>query len=40
MMQDNQWIEYERFKREIAKLNLTPEQYEKAIKEFIELRGL
>jgi hypothetical protein len=39
-MPENQWVEYEKFKKEISRLNLTPEEYEKAIKEFIELREL
>jgi hypothetical protein len=39
-MQDNKWIEYEKFKKEIAKLGLTPEEYERAIKEFVKALGL
>lgn len=35
----NQWQEYERRKREIIELNLSPEEYQELIKELVnELR--
>lgn len=35
-MEDNKWKKYEEFKKELKKLNLTPEEYEKRIKEYCE----
>jgi hypothetical protein len=34
------WIKYEKFKKDISDINLTPEQYEKIIKSISELLGL
>ena len=35
-MEENKWIAYEEFKKELKKLNLTPEEYAKRIKEYCE----
>ena len=35
-MEENKWIAYEEFKKELEKENLTSEEYEKRIKEYCE----
>jgi hypothetical protein len=35
-----EWEEYERLKREVQKLNLSPKEYEKAIRGIVKRLGL
>ena len=39
-MQENKWLDYEEFKKKLKEENLTPEEYEKRIKEYCEEHNL